>query len=389
MRRRVLIVDNSAWCIYNFRMPLVRRLSRADYEVWVATPIDQFYSLLDKSAIYRYVPLRHLERRGRNPFRDLLLLLELYRLYRTVRPDVVVHFTMKPVLYGALLARLTKIRSIGVLTGLGYLFLHDNWLNRVVRRGMRLLFNGLDTLVTYNTDDRQLLVSQAFIPPSKCTVLPGDGVDVQRFRPQPPQAGDGKFVFLFIGRMLGDKGVEEYVAAAARLNHQCPETKFQLLADFQFGNPNSISARRLQEWAVQGTVQLLPTTTDVVPHLRDCDALVLPSYREGLSRVILEAMAMGKPVITTDVPGCKDLVMHGRNGLVVPAGNARALQEAMHYLRYCPPAELAAMGLANRRRVLQYFAEDICMEAFMEVLERNQRVCAPVAIAKEVAPQLS
>ncbi len=389
MKRRVLIVDNSSWCIYNFRMPLVRSLAREGYEVWVATPTDNFYPLLDQSPIHRYVPLRFLDRRGRNPLQDLRFLWELYRLYRNVRPYRVLQFTMKPVLYGALAARLAKVRAIGVLTGLGYLFLHPNGLNRLIQQGMRACFSSLDTLVTYNVDDRRLLVAKGLVAADKCEVLPGDGVDVQRFRPLPRQAGAGTFTFLFIGRLLGDKGVVEYVDAAGRLAGLCPATGFHLLADLQFGNPNSLSITRLHEWVARGVIRLFPTTTDVVPIIRDCDVLVLPSYREGLSRVILEAMAMGKPVITTDVPGCKDLVIHGRNGLLVPPRDARALQEAMHYLRYSPPAELTAMGRANRRRVLQFFAEDICMDAFLSVVDRNRQRKQPLEIPEPAVTQVS
>ncbi len=370
--KKILIVDNSAWNIFNFRLPLVKKLSSQGYEVVVVSPIDEYIHYLNETGFVRHIPAKNLLPRSKTPLKDLLLLIELAIIYLREKPGLIIHFTIKPNIYGSLAARFAKIPSISVVTGLGYTFLHPKGINRLIPGFYKFAFQKILKLVTYNREDRRIFIDNQIVPAEKCVIIPGSGVNTNHFRPLPKTREENKFIFLFIGRLLYDKGLSEYVEAAQQLRHSGEQIECRIAGDLHDANPAGVSKDKLLEWIENKDVVYLGKVLDVRHIIRQADVIVLPSYREGIPRVILEAMAMGKPVITTDVAGCRETVVHGENGFVVPVKNAEALSLAMSTMMESTESELTKMGELSRKRALQFFDEKIITSRYQSILSEME-----------------
>ncbi|MGA0582324.1 MAG: glycosyltransferase family 4 protein [Castellaniella sp.] len=353
---KLLLVGGFAESLLNFRGALIEDLLRAGVEVHVAAPglSDGVLSqaLRDRGAIPHDIPL---QRTGMNPASDLLALHGLWRLMRDLRPDVFLGYTIKPVIYGLLAARMAGVkRRYALITGLGYAFLDQpkGLKARVVSGAARGLYRvallGAHRVFFQNPDDQALFRALGILGKRvESVVVNGSGVDVRHFaQALVPESG---VVFLMIARLLGAKGVREYAQASSRLRSEFPSVVFRL-AGWIDGGPDSISADELAAWVNQGHVEYLGKLADVRPALRECSVYVLPSYREGTPRTVLEAMAIGRAVVTTDAPGCRETVIDGVNGYLVPVGSGDGLADAMR--RFLVEPSLARkMGEQSRRMV--------------------------------------
>jgi glycosyltransferase involved in cell wall biosynthesis len=347
---KVVIVAGYGPSLVRFRGPLLRALVDGGHEVVAVScepePPEGFAAL---GATYLAVP--ELQRAGTDPVRDLRTIAALVRLFRRLRPDVVLSYTVKPVIYGTLAARLTRVpRRWALVTGLGYLFLDDGTRKqRVVQAIARPMYAAAMRSATgvflQNPDDVRDLQDVGVLPRSQRVVLvAGSGIDVDRFVPSP--VPEGPPVFLFVGRLLRDKGVVELVQAARLLQQRGVACRVQLLGPLD-PNPACVSAEEVAGWRREGVVEVLGETRDVRPYLAACTVFVLPSYREGTPRSSLEAMAVGRAVITTDVPGCRETVTHGDNGLLVTVKDPVSLADAMARLAG-DRAEVVRMGARGR-----------------------------------------
>lgn len=361
--KKVLIVANTTWNIYNFRMGILRKLVREGCEVVVVAPVDNYIHYLEQLPSVRHLPLKHLKPQSKNPFQNLLLFWELFRLYRSEKPEIIFHFTIKPNIFGSLAARKAGIRSIPTVTGLGYTFLHGRWLNRMTIRLYQWAFAELEKVVFHNQDDSRLFVERGIISPQQSLVVAGSGVNTNFFRPLPKPVSEKKFRFLFIGRLLYDKGVKEYVEAATMLQEWAPHVECQIVGDLATANPDAIPKSEFLHWIKQKYIRYFGSASDVRPYLKQCDVLVLPSYREGMPRAILEALAMGRPIITTDVAGCREAISPS-SGRLVPVKNSQALAETMLEFSHKEAEDLEVMGMAARHRALEQFDERIIVEAY-------------------------
>ncbi|NMG16643.1 glycosyltransferase family 4 protein [Aromatoleum bremense] len=341
--------------LLHFRGPLLDALQARGLQVHVAAPDLASGSSLRQNLecrglVVHDIPLR---RAGMNPFADLTTLAHLWRLMRRIRPDHVLGYTIKPVIYGSLAAWLAGVpRRFALVTGLGYAFQGQD--DGGDRRGrLRTLVQGLYGLALgrthkvffQNPDDEALFRTRGILAPrAPSCVVNGSGVDVAQYGraplPHTPR-------FLLIARLLGDKGVREYVEAARRVRARHPEAMFSLVGWID-ENPDAIAQQELDQWVGEGTVGFLGRLGDVRPAIADCSVYVLPSYREGTPRTVLEAMAMGRPIITTDAPGCRETVVDGDNGFLVPVKAVEELAAAM--LRFIEdPVLVARMGARSRR----------------------------------------
>ena len=316
--------------------------------------------------------------KGVNPGEDLILLGQLRDLYKTIKPDFIFHYTIKPNIYGSVAARLAGISSIAVTTGLGYTFINDNWVARVARLLYKAAFLSPKEVWFLNEDDRQAFLQNRLVAPEKAVLLHGEGVNTTHFCPQPALLADGKTRFLLVARMLWDKGVGEYVEAARQVRKKHPDAVFQLLGECGLPNPSVISREQMAEWEHEGVIEYLGTTMDVRPYLAQADCLVLPSYREGVPRTLLEAAAMGKPLIATDAPGCRDVVIDGETGWLCPVKNAEALAGCMVQLLAMPVADRQVMGMAGRQFIVANFDEQKVVAHYLTTLARY-------GLAKDVA----
>jgi glycosyltransferase involved in cell wall biosynthesis len=301
--------------------------------------------------------------------KDLSLLLRLARTFRALRPFAVLTYTPKLNVYGVLAARRYGARVISNVSGLGSGFLGGGLLIRIMHGLYRLANRWADAVFFQNDDDLAYFTERRLVDPQKAVLVPGSGVDLTRFRPTGDEARKG-FVFLLIARLLRDKGVVEFVEAARLVHGRYPSARFQVLGQLDPGNPSAISERKLRCWVEEGTIEHQGWLEDVRPSIAASDCVVLPSYREGTPRTLLEAAAMAKPVITTDVPGCRQVVEHGRTGLLCRVRDPQDLAEKMFAMIGLPAPERRRMGADGRRKMESEFDETLVSDRYLETLQR-------------------
>ena len=353
---RVCLVSNTAWSIYNFRHGLLHALCAAGVEVTVIAPRDRTFAPLTEMGC-RCIDLR-VASQGTNPLADLRTLAALYRCYRRIRPQAVFHYTIKPNIYGSIAAALARVPSIAVTTGLGYVFIRDSAAARVAKRLYRFAFRFPREVWFLNRDDLDAFRAASLLArPERTRLLHGEGVDLTHFAPAPWPAAKRTVDFVLIGRLLWDKGVGEYVAAARRLKARYPQARFALLGPVGAANPSAIAQAEIVRWQNEGLIDYLGEATDVRPFIAAADCVVLPSYREGVPRTLLEAAALARPIVATDVPGCREAVEHGATGLLCAARDADALTAALAQIIDMDAAARAAMGARGRKKAEAEFDE--------------------------------
>lgn len=375
MRKKIVIVDNSTWNIYNFRLSLIKKLKAEGYLVVVVAPVDKYIHYLNDSYFTKHIPLRHLFPQTRNVFKDFLFTWELYRIFKRERPDLVLNYTIKPNIFGSLAARMARVSAIATITGLGYTFLHQGGWNQLVPWLYRLAFQKVKKVVFYNSDDRNEFVDFQITSKEKSTIIPGSGVNTNHYRPLFKRGHDrDKFVFLFIGRLLYDKGLQEFVDAARRLKRISPFSEFWVIGELNSKYPNAVPEEKLLEWISAKQIRYFGEAQDVRKYIKQANVVVLPSYREGVPRSILEAMAMCKPIITADTAGCRETVQEGKNGKIVPVKDSEALAGAMLELFHAGEEELEKMGYYSRQKVLTTFDDKRISEQFFQMINQTLTV---------------
>jgi glycosyltransferase involved in cell wall biosynthesis len=380
---KVVILSSLSWSLINFRGALIARMVEAGHDVVACAPDGEpeVIGALSKMGVrFRLTPMA---RAGTNPLRDTWTFFHYWRLLRSERPDVVVAYTQKPIIYGGLATRLLgRARFYAIMSGLGYVFSSeaDNrpLLRSTVSRLYRLGVRRADCIFVFNGDDRRLMLENGIVAPDQPVMqVPGSGIDTAHFAQQP--LPDGPPTFLMMGRLMRDKGVGEYVEAARIVRETRPDVRFMLLTRPETENPTGYTAQDLDAWRRAGLIEFVPETRDVRPFIAAAHVFVLPSfYREGLPRTILEALATGRPVITTDMPGCREPIEEGVNGLLIPPRDAPALAAAMTHLLDNPDL-LAAMAQAARQKAIHIYDVDKVNRLLMEVLGLSNAATAPVA----------
>ena len=360
--------SNTAWGMYNYRRHVLSHFVGLGHRVTVLAPHDEDYfgRLRALGCGVHDLPISS---KGTNPLTDLTLTGRYYRLLRRLGADASITYTIKPNIYGSLAARLAGIPYLPVTTGLGYVFLHRGVVPFVAKTLYRLAFARAPRVWFLNGDDAETFRRSGLVAADRVEQLPGEGVDLNRFAltdlPQTPGT-----TFLLIGRMLTDKGIREYVEAAAQVRRRHPDTRFQLLGAVWKDNPATIDASQLAAWQREGTVEYLGATDDVRPFIAAADCVVLPSYREGLPCTLMEAAAMGRPLIATDVPGCREVVRDGENGFRCRARDVASLAEAMERLIGLPTEARRTMGAAGRQLMAEQFDVDRIIRRYDEAIER-------------------
>jgi glycosyltransferase involved in cell wall biosynthesis len=356
---KIGIIANTAFSLANFRGPLIATMARLGMTVYAFAPDYDEGSRATLRALGAIPVDFSMARAGMNPLRDLLDLVRLSLQLRRLSLDASFCYFIKPVIYGTLAARLAGIeRRIAMIEGAGYVFtegegfgVRRRLLRHFVTRLYKLALGETQTVFMLNPDDRQMFIEGGMVEPAKVRLLNGIGVELDQYQVSKP--GPGPTCFILIARLLKEKGVYDYVEAARLVRRQHPQARFVLLGSVDV-NPGSISEDEVRAWVAEGLVEWPGHVSDVKPWIANASAFVLPSYREGLPRSTQEVMAMGKPVITTDVPGCRETVENGVNGFKVPVRDPLALSEAM--LTFIErPELLAPMGEASRRMAVQNF----------------------------------
>lgn len=330
---KTLVITSSAFSMLNFRAELLMAMKNKGYEVVAAAPdsASEWAPKLSQIGV-KYVSIP-LNRTGTNPFEDLRTLVSLIKLIKNSNPIVVLACNAKPVVYGCLAARLAGVRKVyALLAGLGSAFrmggVKGTVFSRILSVQYKFALSCCNRVFFQNEDDKELFISKKLVERDKAIVINGSGVNLERFRPQPlPQHN----VFLFVGRLLRDKGVIEYMEAARHVKQLYPDTRFLVVGPYDT-NPTAIKTKDLEPYIKDKIIEYYGATDDVKPFLALCSVFVLPSYHEGTPRSVLEAMATARPIITTDAPGCKQTVIDGENGFLVPIRNVEALVEKIIWM---------------------------------------------------------
>ena len=354
---KTILFANTDWYLFNFRLDLARYLRDQGCEVVLMSPPGE-YGMRFEGEGFRWICLP-MDRRSLNLFSEMRLLKHIYSIYKRESPDVVHNFTIKSVVYGALAAQVAGIPTrIHAVTGLGHIFISQSFkarfLRPVVKRLLRQALRGDDSrLILQNPDDKQLFIDLKLIDPDHIHLIRGSGVNTDYFMPVRRERGK-KIKVLLASRLIWEKGIREYADAAALLAHRAGEIEFLLAGATDYGNPSSVPEAEIKAWQQSGLLKVVGHVDDMRQLMSEVDLMVLPSYREGVPRGLIEAASMQLPIITTDAPGCREIVEDGVNGILVPVGDAQALAKEIEYL-LDNPQTCTAFGIAGRKKVVNEF----------------------------------
>jgi glycosyltransferase involved in cell wall biosynthesis len=362
--QRIAFVANTSWSIFKFRLYVIGKLIEKGFDIYVLAPRDPYTERFEKLPGLTYIPLHHFNARSISPVQDVLLYKELLRHYRTLRPNLIFHYTIKANIFGSLAAAAAGIPAISVITGLGYAFTGKGWLQSIARILYRSALRKTREVWFLNEDDRQEFITQRLVPAEKTFILPGEGVDTTAFYPMPYQPDRKEVTFLLIARVIRHKGIYEFVQAAGQLKGLA--IRCQLLGIFDDNNPVAIPRQEVDEWERRDILTYLGQTDDVPPFIGQADCIVLPSYREGLPLSLLEGASMAKALIASDTPGCRSLIDDGINGYLCRERDGADLARKMMEYYKLPPAAKRQLGLAGREKVLRDFTREHIFEIYLQ-----------------------
>ena len=348
-------------------MALIRRLKSEGFEICILTQFDGYEKYISKEV--DEIKSLFISRKGINPLVDILTIFHFILRIMTLKPSLIIFFTIKPVIYGSIAAKLMRIRSIVMITGLGTAFITDSWITKVVKILYKFALSSASTVFFQNYDDKNLFVTQKLVDPRICRLVPGSGVDLKKFAYSSFQ-NSFNLTFLLIARMLWDKGVGEFVDAARIIKKKYSNTRFQLLGPLGVENRTAIPILQMREWEKEGCIDYLGETDDVVDYIKRATCIVLPSYREGASRVLLEAAAVGRPLIATNVPGCREIIDDRINGFLCKPRDHISLAHKIELMLSCSYKTRVEMGNKGREKVSNEFNQDIICDLFMDVINK-------------------
>jgi glycosyltransferase involved in cell wall biosynthesis len=366
---RILLSINAGWNVVNFRGGLVRALVADGHDVIAAVPDDGSMEAI--AALGAEPVALPMAASSVSPAGDLALFARYRRLIAVRRPHVYLGWTIKPNTYGSAAAALARVPRINNISGLGTAFIRRSWLTHVARALYRVGLAGSSTVFFQNEDDRAEFVGAKLVKPVQVRLLNGSGLDLDHFAPQPAHhRAPGDVRFLLIARLVRDKGVYEYVEAARAVKARHPGARFALLGFLDVDNRTAISRAEVDAWVAEGVVDYLGASDDVRPHVAAADCIVLPSYREGTSRVLLEAGAMARPAVTCDVPGCNNVVTNGETGFLARVRDAADLARAIERVIALGAEGRALMGRAAHARIATHFSEASVIAAYRDAIAR-------------------
>lgn len=364
--KTIAIVINTSWNIFNFRVGLLKALQKEGYKIVCIAPLDKYSKKLQQLG-FEYYDIK-INNKGINPIEDIKLIKNYYNLYKKINPDVILQYTIKPNIYGSIAARLLFKKVISNISGLGTVFLNDKVSSKIARwlYKVSLVKN---TVFFQNSEDRDIFVNNKLVKKEQTDLLPGSGINIEVYRPSENFVENENLTFMMIARLVKDKGIVEYIEAIKIIKEKYENVEFKLLGSLYPGNPTAVSNDELDSWIDQGLINYLGHSDDVKSEILKVDCIILPSYREGLSRVLLEAAALAKPIITTNVPGCKDVVDDGVNGLLCKVKSADNLASKIEIMILLPKEELVSMGQKGREKIVNEFEEKIVVNKYLETIK--------------------
>lgn len=364
--KTVVVVSNTSWNIYNFRLNIIKALSNIGYRVVIVAPKDNYSSQL--SSDYEYHEL-FMDNKGTNPLKDMKTLISFYNIYKRIKPDIILNYTIKPNIYSTIAGDMLGVKTINNISGLGTAFISENFTTRIVKWLYKYSQAKASQVFFQNLDDYNLFTEQKLVEPNKCDIIPGSGVDLTKFTPA-PVTEKNTMKFLMIARILRDKGIYEYIDAVKIVKSKYHNIEFQLLGEIGVANQTAIDKEEVDNWVQEGIINYLGTTDNVAQIISDADCVVLPSYREGTPRSLLEACAMAKPIITTNVTGCKDIVEDGLNGYLCEVKNSVDLASKIETMINLSLKDRNKMGLYARKKIVNEYDENIVIKKYIESIKK-------------------
>tara|TARA_B100000989_G_C19489476_1_gene449099 strand:- start:98 stop:1237 length:1140 start_codon:yes stop_codon:yes gene_type:complete len=366
IKKKVLICSNYAWTIYNFRKPLIDDLIKNNYDVELLSQFDGYQDKINSqiSGIYHL----SISLKGVNIFKDFYTFIHIFKKLITIKPDFILLFTIKPVIYGSMAAKILNIPSIPMITGLGTSFISKNWITTIVKKLYKVALKNQKIVFFQNNDDKNLFLKENLIQEEQAKLIPGSGIDTKKFKYKKMFAKE-EITFLLIARMIKDKGVMEYIEAASLTKKSNSNVKFKILGPLGVQNRTAISEKIIYSWHKKKTIQYLGETDNVIEEISKADCIVLPSYREGTSRVLLEAASTGRPIIATNVPGCKEVVENEINGFLCEVKNSYDLFRKIQKIITLTHEERVKMGLMGRTKIINEFDSKIVNNIYLKTLK--------------------
>ena len=349
-------------------MPLLKHLEDAGHEIIAIAPEDSYTAKIP----YEFHPIP-IKSRSLNPLNHLAVLFKFTKIFRRVKPDIALLYTIHPNTHGNIAARMTGVRTISNIAGLGSAFIDERFATRVAKLLYKVALSHPDTVFFQNPTDMKMFRDLGLVSQDKSSRIPGSGVDLKRFVPEEANPTlKTPFVFLLATRMLWDKGVREFAEAAGAVKQIHKEVIFRLVGPLGVDNPVALTQEDMRALTESGSVEYAGTSDQMEGVISTAHCIVLPSYREGLPKILLEAAAMAKPIITTQVPGCEDVVDHGVNGLLCEARNARDLEEQMLNILEMDGTAREEMGIKGRDKIAKEYAQEIVFEHYENAVKAIQ-----------------
>ena len=372
MSTKVIININILWGILKFRHDLIIGLLNKGHEVVIIGALDDFsdntMDLINELKIKYYVV--NMDRAQINPIKDILYLLKLISIYMNEKPSIILNYTVKPNIYGTIAAALTNNKPMATVNGLGSAIIKESYLSKILQLMYKFAFKFSNVVLFQNQDDLTYFVSKNIIKRDKAALVPGSGVDTNKYD-LPPINPSRSLRINFIGRILRDKGVYEYIEAIKRIKQaNIITTDFYLSGIIDEDNPSGISYLQVKEWENQGIIKYLGRTDDIREFLKISDVVVLPSYREGLSKVLLEAASCRRPIIASDVAGCRELVLDEVRGYTCAVRNPGSLHDSLLRMIEMNRDDIKMMGIKGRKHIHENYRSEIVNKIYLNLIDR-------------------
>jgi glycosyltransferase involved in cell wall biosynthesis len=362
---KIAIVLNTSWNIYNFRLGLIHSLLENGHEVIAVAPHDEYSTkLVELGCKYERITM---DSRGANPIKDFGLTIELFRIYRRIKPDVILHFTIKPNIYGTFAARLLGLPAINNVCGLGTVFLNKGLVSFIAKLLYKVAFKYPHKVLFQNDQDRNLFIDEQLIKEDIAELVPGSGINLNKFIPS-ALPDNKEFTFLLISRLIHDKGIIEYIGAIKELKTRRVKAKFQILGAIDEEHRRGIPADIISTWIQDDLIEYLGRVPDVRNYIKNADCIVLPSYREGTPRTLLEAASMARPIVATNVAGCNNVVKDNHNGFLCNLKDIHDLADKMEKMINLSTEKRRLFGLKGRALVEKKYDEHVVINKYNELL---------------------
>ena len=365
---KIAFTNNILKDTLNFRGNVIKTFLNEGYEVTVICPDDKSINIKDFDERLNFIPIE-VSRKGKNPFSDLIYCKKLFDIYKKEKFDIIFHYTIKPNIYGNIAAGFNKTKSISIIPGLGHLFIEESFATKIVEILYKFSLKFAKEVWFLNEDDKDEFLKRKLLKEDKIKILPGEGIDLEKFKPIPKERNDNKIVFLMIARVLWEKGFKEYVEASEILKKKYDNLEFQLLGQIDTGNPSGVPKEIIEKYHNDGIINYLGTSNDVPRIISECDCLVLPSYREGVPRTLLEGASMEKFLIATDVTGCREVVKEGYNGFLCKVRDSKDLADKIEKFIKLSEKEKEKIGKNGRELMREKFEDRIVVERYLGEME--------------------